>query len=139
MILQIILSCSYDDQDSQIKGEIKVKTQIQNDDLKDSSNLIIDDFPEIRPQFFIVSNGDMIEYFKYFDSPQCYFPQNLKYVIRVSVDTSGTVELLKILKKEGIKPDNFDIYEFIKKIKALPAVDKEQKVPFTMTIPLEKK
>ena len=102
------------------------------------TDLIIDDFPQKRPQFYIANNGDSIDYFEYFKSSKCDFPENLKYWIKVSVDSSGNIQLLEIIKKEGIKPKQFDIHEFFKRIIALPAEDDGKKVSFTMIIPLER-
>ena len=148
----LVLSCNSEHPKENIDEKLEKTTYLNTDTFKTdyekeegysickiiTDDLIICDFPDKLPEFYVTINGDSLEFNEYFRSDRCDFPEKLKYYLRVLVDSTGQVKVLKVLKEEGIKPKDFNIYEFSNRIKAIPAEEAGKVVPLVIVIPLER-
>lgn len=99
--------------------------------------IMIDYFPEILPEFYIIDiQGDSVKLTDYFKSNKCDFPIGIKYYLCIDVDWTGEIWRIELMNKEGHVPDDFYLIEFLKRMKATPAIQEGKPIPFRVVVPL---
>lgn len=101
--------------------------------------IMIDYFPEILPEFYIIDiQGDSVKLADYFKSNKCDFPIGIQYHLSIDIDWTGEIWRIELINKKGHVPNDFSLIEFLKRMKATPAIQEGKAIPFRIVVPLSR-
>jgi hypothetical protein len=116
------------------KEFLELQKALKND------GIMIDDFPDSAPEFYILTlSGDSLKFHDFLRSEKCDFPPKLIFVLIIDIDWTGEIWRIELLKKSGQEPKDFNFLKFVKRIKAKPATKKGVAIPSRYSVRLEKR